>query len=536
MLTSITMTPVAPAPGLSVAGKYELIRPLARGSMGQVWVARHSTLEGELAIKFLTPQTGIDAEDGPTALARFQFEAQVAARLSRKTRHIISVSDHGVEFGFAYLVMELIEGESLESRMRRIGHAELSFVATLVAQLAKGLSQAHAEGLFHRDLKPANVILTRDEDGAMIAKILDFGIAKATRKHVASREGPDHSAPGHETEVGIVLGTPNYMSPEQARGLASLDHRCDVWALATLAYEALTGTLPYDGETTADLLVNICTVESVPVRTHRPDLPPSADAVFEKAFRRKIGERYQQASELAEALTTLEAEARVSTKKTSIVPAADPRTRETDPAPESARGVREPAPVPLLVPASKTLAASARSAAASSQARTATEGRSYDAPSAATLQGSEVDAPPLKGRTVPLVALALVIAVALVLLIAKVSTREEPPAGDRTPTQAPSSGAAPSFVAPPPTNVAQPQTTALPPTPTTTAPSTTGKQTASPPPTSAPPPTSTASNERPAASAPPAASSSALAPPSATAPPSPTPSTSTKKIDQSQIL
>ncbi|MEO7091717.1 MAG: serine/threonine-protein kinase [Polyangiales bacterium] len=307
---------VAPAEGLSVAGKYRLIRPLARGSMGEVWIASHETLGGELAIKFMTQQTGPDNEDPETAMARFQFEAQVAARLSRRSRHIVAVTDHGHEWGHAYLVMEFVEGEALADVIRRQAPLDLSLVATLTSQLAKGLAQAHMEGLFHRDLKPANVLLTRDEDGGVLAKILDFGIAKATRRHqvapsasnmpIAGATRPGH---GHETEAGIVLGTPNYMSPEQARGLSTLDHRCDVWALGVIAYEALTGTLPYDGETTADLLVNICTTRSVPARTHNEKLPEAIEPFFRKAFAPKVAGRFQSAVDLGEALLSVAREA-----------------------------------------------------------------------------------------------------------------------------------------------------------------------------------------------------------------------------------
>src|SRR5579859_1057960 len=116
------------AEGSRIAGKYVLVRPLARGSMGQVWVARHETLEGELAIKFMLPSMpsdDADAEDEVTAMKRFRFEAQVAARVSRKTRHIVGVTDHGEEGGWAYLVMELVEGESLDARMRKDGAMDL---------------------------------------------------------------------------------------------------------------------------------------------------------------------------------------------------------------------------------------------------------------------------------------------------------------------------------------------------------------------------------------------------------------------------
>jgi serine/threonine protein kinase len=311
-------------PGMLVAGKYELKGPLARGAMGEVWIATHATLGGEMAIKFLSRGPTHDGEDEATAMARFRFEAQVAAKLSRKTRHIAAVTDHGEEYGFAYLVMELIEGESLEKLMEREGKCSLSTLAPIVAQVAKGLSHAHADGVFHRDLKPANILLSRDEDGRVLVKILDFGIAKTVRSHKVTGA---HEA-GHATEIGIVLGTPNYMSPEQARGLATLDHRCDLWALSTIAYEALCGTLPYDGETTADLLVNICSVDPIPVSTHRTDLPASADEFFKKAFAASPAKRFQTAAELATAFEKLASEAAQPTQRLVSAPPPAPRRLE----------------------------------------------------------------------------------------------------------------------------------------------------------------------------------------------------------------
>jgi eukaryotic-like serine/threonine-protein kinase len=317
------------SPGMHVAGKYVLDRPLARGAMGEVWIGVHASLGGEMAIKFLSRGPAHDGEDEATAMARFQFEAQVAAKLSRRTRHIVGVTDHGEEHDRAYLVMELVHGESLETMMRRERRCSLKTIAPIVAQVAKGLTAAHGEGVFHRDLKPANILLTHDEDGGLLVKILDFGIAKTIRSHkiTGAREV------GHETEIGIVLGTPNYMSPEQARGLATLDHRCDLWALSTIAYEALCGELPYDGETTADLLVNICSVEPIPARKFRPDLPPSADAFFKKAFAGSPNKRYQDAASLAAAFAEVAADAERSAELAPIdlvKPVAHPTDRKVE--------------------------------------------------------------------------------------------------------------------------------------------------------------------------------------------------------------
>lgn len=280
--------------GKVIAGKYELVRLLGKGAMGEVWLATHATLGGEFAIKLVEPTDDMEAE---TAAGRFQLEAQIAAKLSRRTRHIVSVSDHGEEGGLAYLVMELLEGESLEARTRRVGPMPLPEAAAIVLQVARALSLAHEEGIFHRDLKPANVWLGRDEDGRLLVKLLDFGIARSKK--------PFRTRSPFATSKDMVLGTPSYMSPEQARGLDSLDFRCDLWALGVVAYEALTGRIPFEGETVEDIFLSICTFRVVPISTRRQDLPPQAEAFFARAFAPKLDDRFGTALELTAAFESL---------------------------------------------------------------------------------------------------------------------------------------------------------------------------------------------------------------------------------------
>ncbi|AKU96633.1 Serine/threonine protein kinase [Labilithrix luteola] len=280
--------------GLVIAGKYELVRLIGKGAMGEVWLATHNTLGGEFAIKLVEPSE--DGED-ETASGRFQLEAQVSAKLSRRTRHIVSVSDHGEENGLAYLVMEPLVGESLDARLKRTGALPLPEVVAIVGQIARALAIAHAEEIFHRDLKPANIFLTHDEDGRLVVKLLDFGIAR-TRKPFRTRSP-------FSTSKDMVLGTPSYMSPEQARGLDTLDYRCDIWALAVVAYEALALAIPWEGATVEDIFLSICTFRVVPIHTRRPDLPPWVDPIFRRAFAEDLGERFATATELAEALEQL---------------------------------------------------------------------------------------------------------------------------------------------------------------------------------------------------------------------------------------
>jgi serine/threonine protein kinase len=280
--------------GQIIAERYELTRPLGRGSMGEVWVAHHRTLGEDVALKLLTRSpVPEEVEDPSTAIARFRFEAQVAARLSRKTRHIVRVTDNGEEGGLAYLVMELLEGEPLMNRLLRSGPLDLPVASKVVAQIARALTEAHAAGVMHRDLKPANVFLARDEDGELLVKLLDFGIARTMASHRVVT--PFSTAPG------LVFGTPGYMSPEQAFFSPEVDHRCDLWALATIAYEVLTNELPLAGVQTQELLASLFSGRIVSVLERDPRLPDTLDGFFKRAFAAKVEDRFASASELAQA-------------------------------------------------------------------------------------------------------------------------------------------------------------------------------------------------------------------------------------------
>ncbi|MGO9838420.1 MAG: serine/threonine-protein kinase [Polyangiaceae bacterium] len=275
-------------PGHLIAGKYELMRPLGRGSMGEVWVARHRSLGEDVALKLLIDERRSgEVEDRATAVARFLLEAQVAAHLSTKTRHIVRVTDHAEEQGLAYLVMELLEGQTLEKWLMLHDRMPLGAVVNLVAQIARGLARAHGEGVVHRDLKPSNIFLAQDEDGKRLVKLLDFGIARALRvKRVFA------------TAPGVLYGTPGYVSPEQL-GASGVDHRCDLWAVATVAYEALTGELPLPGTHSGELLRSLAAGRIVPIHERAPDLPRPLGAFFERAFAANIAERYPDAEGLA---------------------------------------------------------------------------------------------------------------------------------------------------------------------------------------------------------------------------------------------
>jgi serine/threonine-protein kinase len=278
--------------GRVVGGKYELVALLGRGSMGEVWTAYHRTLGEQVAIKFIATAGDGEYEDRATAAARFRFEARIAARLSRRTRHVVRVTDFGEDDGIAYLVMELLEGRTLADVLLRRGAMPPADAASVVTQIARALEEAHADGVVHRDLKPANVFLARDEEGGILVKLLDFGIARAVRTV--------RTAPLFATARGLVFGTPGYMSPEQAFG-GKIDARCDLWSLATLAYETLTGELPMPGFNVEELMASLQERRIVPVHERDPSLPAGLAAFFQRAFAPEIEVRFASASELARA-------------------------------------------------------------------------------------------------------------------------------------------------------------------------------------------------------------------------------------------
>lgn len=283
-----------------IAGKYVLERPLARGGMGAVWLARHRDLDAEVAIKFMTDAFVSSSE----ARARFEREAKAAARLD--TRHVAHVRDYGVDGETPYIVMELLKGEDLAARLARQPRLSLPAASTMVLQIAKGLRKAHEAGLVHRDLKPANIFLAITDDEEVV-KILDFGIAKATGTGLA----------GQATASGVVIGSVHYMSPEQVRRSKEVDRRSDLWSLAVILFRMVTGRLPFMGEEIGDVLVKVC-ADPVPVPSDlAPDLPAEVDAFFARALSRSPDDRFQSAQEMAEAFAVVARAPRISRPPTA---------------------------------------------------------------------------------------------------------------------------------------------------------------------------------------------------------------------------
>ena len=299
------MSPDAPAPeprpaqegpddrgglqvGDVVAERYRLEKPIGRGAMGEVWAARHVALGTACAIKFLD-RALLDDSDRQTSLERFSAEAKAASALSKVSRHIVQVHDYGEQRGRPYIVMEVLEGISLEERVEA-GPVEPEEALQILQQIGRGLSHAHRSGLVHRDLKPGNVFLCRDEDGELLVKVLDFGLVRSTQPGDPRR-----------TERGLAVGTPAYMSPEQARATDGLDARCDVWSMTVVAYELLAGVPPWPGGSVAEILVNVCLSEYVPLSEVRRDLGERFDPFFRRGLARRVRDRYATAEELVEA-------------------------------------------------------------------------------------------------------------------------------------------------------------------------------------------------------------------------------------------
>ena len=283
------MSSEAPPTAL-VANKYEIIRLVGRGGMGAVWEGRHNTLGTRVAVKF------IDSEfaDRPDVQKRFETEAKSAATIQSK--HAIQIYDHGIgDDGRPYIVMEYLEGEPLDGRLNRVHTMDLPTTTRILQQVARALAKAHERGIIHRDLKPENIFLVQTlEDDEEIAKVLDFGIAKI----IGDQAGPLTGA----TKTGAILGTPFYMSPEQARGLKEVDQRADVWSLGVIAFRSVVGKLPFDGQSVGDLLVNICTADPPIPSQELPGLPAAFDGWIKRSLARSLDERFPNVGEQMEAL------------------------------------------------------------------------------------------------------------------------------------------------------------------------------------------------------------------------------------------
>ena len=277
-----------------VTANVRLERPLGEGAMGAVWVADHLTLKTKVAVKFISAQI---AADDPAILARFTQEASVAAQI--KSPHVVQTFDQGLmKDGTPYIVMELLEGESLQKLLERRGWLSLAEAAELITQVARALNRAHEVGVVHRDIKPDNIFVTPTEDG-FFCKILDFGIAKQTALPQM----------GGLTNPGVMVGTPEYMSPEQVLSAKDVDYRADLWGLAITMYYTLTAELPFTAEALGTLCIKLLDGRFTPPTELRPELPAHLDEWFLKAMAQDPADRFDSAREMAQAFAQVVAQA-----------------------------------------------------------------------------------------------------------------------------------------------------------------------------------------------------------------------------------
>src|SRR5215472_2341701 len=283
------LPPLYPAPGEVIDGKYRIERLLGEGGMGAVAKATHLLREAPVALKFMNP--------GATGLAgaaeRFRNEAVAASRI--ESDHVVRIFDVGqLPSGSLYLVMDYLEGRDLAELLAREGTPGLDVPRAVhfTLQALRALQIAHSVGIVHRDMKPSNCFVVVKDGEPDFVKILDFGISKVERK-----DG------GSLTRTNSALGTPLYMSPEQARSPRDVDHRSDLYSAGAVFYELLTGRPPYTAESGefTEILFKIFTQDPPDVRVYRPELPEALAGLVSHAIARDPRNRYQSAAEMAEA-------------------------------------------------------------------------------------------------------------------------------------------------------------------------------------------------------------------------------------------
>ena len=280
-----------PSPGTLVADKYQLESLLGEGGMGAVYRARHLLMDKPVALKWLRPELCANAD----ARERLIREARSVARVRHP--NVVQVFDVDSYQGAMFMVMELLEGETFADLLAK-EKLTTQRVIKLLSGALSGLGAAHQHGIIHRDIKPENIFIVRDrEHPEGIAKLLDFGISKLEERVPGS---------ARLTQTGLSIGTPLYMSIEQLTSTDEVDQRADIYSFGVLLYHALTGILPFDGETFAGVVLSIATTTPPPLRRLRPDLSPALDRVVSKAMARHRLDRYASAAELLTALRTIE--------------------------------------------------------------------------------------------------------------------------------------------------------------------------------------------------------------------------------------
>ncbi|MBW2527766.1 MAG: serine/threonine protein kinase, partial [Deltaproteobacteria bacterium] len=276
-----------PRPGDLIDGKYRVDEIIGKGGMGVVVAARHEVMDQEVAIKLLR-----DQEIAWESVTRFMREARASGKL--RSAHVARVYDCGtLDSGAPYLVMERLVGHDLKVERSQRGVLPCGEAVDLLLQAMIGLAEAHAQGIIHRDLKPSNLFLADKPGGGSVVKVLDFGVAKLTAVERAQDD---------LTATAALLGSPRYMSPEQAARPREVDERSDVWSLAVILYELLTGVVPFDGDTLGEIIGKLLVEPVPPVHTIRSEVPPELSDVIDGCLQRDLAARPASLVELAHLL------------------------------------------------------------------------------------------------------------------------------------------------------------------------------------------------------------------------------------------
>ncbi|MBI5535807.1 MAG: serine/threonine protein kinase [Deltaproteobacteria bacterium] len=283
--------------GRVIAGKYQIVRALGEGGMGAVYEALHTKTGRRVALKVVVSEELLKHEE---TLRRFEREARAAGAI--ETQHIVQVFDAGTdpESGHPFMAMEYLSGEDLQKILERMGPLNHELALRIVTQACIGLHKAHEQGVIHRDIKPANIFLSKRDAGEMVVKILDFGIAKLKMEQLTG-SGDSHAL----TQTGSMLGSPLYMSPEQAKGLKTIDHRTDIWSMGAVLYETLAGLPPHNADTLGMLIFKICTTTPPPIRQVAPWVPEAVASVVHQALQQDPDARFSSVSAMLDAMRPL---------------------------------------------------------------------------------------------------------------------------------------------------------------------------------------------------------------------------------------
>ena len=275
--------------GASLAGRYLIVRRIGEGGMGAVYEAKHTVIGKRVAVKVLLEKFHSNRD----LVARLLQEARLASSIGHE--NIVDVTDFGTtDDGRSFVVMEFLDGEPLAQLVMREAPLPVERSLRIAHQVASALGAAHAKGIYHRDVKPENVYLVKRGDADFV-KVVDFGISKAVKQG-----GEDPAESYRLTHTGLLLGTPLYMSPEQARGEDDLDHRVDVWALGVMLYECLTGEVPFHANNYLGIISQVLTRDAPPPSRLRPELgiPPAVESVVMRAMEKDRQKRYQTMADL----------------------------------------------------------------------------------------------------------------------------------------------------------------------------------------------------------------------------------------------